>query len=111
MIAKRAAWHFTGRQNRPAASAMAAPCNDNRARGRSRSQRMLRHALVCHWRLQPLTGALESVWQADEIMKEVAGPDGAAADVDSAPSRLIACTRRQLFSLVTDVVGVLPAVA
>ena len=78
MITKLAEWHFAGRLGQVRRSAMPAPCNDNYALG---PKWMPRRVLVCHWQVQPLTGALECVWQTDmQQIEKVGGPAGAAAD-------------------------------
>jgi hypothetical protein len=67
MIAKLAQWRFAGRLGQLSAPATAPHCNDNhplRGFGITR-KRMPPHGLVCHWRLQRLTGALECVWEED----------------------------------------------
>lgn len=87
MIAKLARWHFAGRPGQPVAAATAVPCNDNHAPRRSGGdpKRMSRRVPVCHWRVQPLTGALECVWQTEEA----GGLAGAAAEEPQLPSLIV----------------------
>lgn len=88
MIAKLARWHFAGRLGRLSTPVTAAPCNDNHPFGRSRirPQRTLRRVPVCRWRVDPVTGLLECVWQM-QVVKE---PVEASADEDPALCRLAA---------------------
>jgi hypothetical protein len=88
MLAKLARWRFAGRLGGLGAPGILAPCNDNYPLRRlcgDRKQRP-RHVLVCHWRVQPLTGALECEWQP-ELSDDQAG---AAADEDPRLLLLIA---------------------
>lgn len=84
--ARFARWRFAaGGVGQSYAAAIAAPCNDNdpwRRRGVLREP--TRHALLCRWRVSPLTGTLECVWQTEDGGRFA----GAAADADPPLSRL-----------------------